>query len=312
MNARHILRSQQFDKTALEKLFASADELGKLISTPEGEADARKILQGRRLFAVFYEPSTRTRFSFCSAAKHLGMDTVQTENAAEFSSAIKGESLEDSIRALCELRPHVIILRHKSDGAAERAAEVVNRWKYPVSIVNAGDGTLQHPTQALLDLYTIQRHFGRLDNLTVTIGGDLLNGRTGRSLTYLLAKYEGTRLIFLSPPSLRMKPDILDHLREHAVPFEETGNLDAALEKADVAYWTRVQKERGSASDPEVSLSIGLEQMARMKPGSILMHPLPRVDEIAREVDQDPRAVYFQQVGNGLLIRMALLRDICS
>lgn len=304
----HILRSQQFDRSALDELFASADKIGKLLNSREGHSKLRGILSDYLMFEIFYEPSTRTRFSFGSAACHLGMSICSTENAAEFSSAIKGESLADSIRALCELRPDVIVLRHKEDGAAEEAASIIDKWDYPVSVINAGDGRGQHPTQSLLDLYTIKHRMGTVDGLTVAIGGDLKNGRTARSLAYLLSKFDDVKLIFVSPRNLRMKPDLLAHLREHQVPFEQTTDMARALSAADVVYWTRVQTERGSKAGK--GFSIGIPELNMMKPKSILMHPLPRITEIAAAVDEDPRAVYFDQVGNGLLIRMALLLRI--
>ncbi len=308
---KHILRSQQFDRPALEKLFSATDELSALYETPAGKRDIRKLCEGKLLFAVFYEPSTRTRFSFCSAAQHLGMMTLQTENAKEFSSAIKGETLEDSINALCQYDPDIIVLRHHETGGADRAAAVVDRFDHNVSIINAGDGKGQHPTQALLDLYTIKRELGRIDDITVTVTGDLANGRTVKSLVYLLAKFKGVKFVFLSPENLKMEEGIIGHLREHEVPFREARNLEDALTDTDVAYWTRIQTERGS-SNTTLDLTLGVPQMKFMKEGSIVLHPLPRVNEIAKEVDGDKRAAYFRQVRNGMLIRMSLLRELCG
>ena len=210
---KHILRSQQFDRFALEKLFKDTDELGVQYDHPEGRTALRNECEGKLLFAVFYEPSTRTRFSFCSAAHHLGMHSIQTENAREFSSAVKGETLEDTTNALCQYDPDILVLRHHETGGADRAASIVDMYDYRTSIVNAGDGSGQHPTQALLDLYTIRRELGRTHDITVTIGGDLVNGRTARSLVYLLTKYEKVRFIFISPANLRMGEDIIAHLK---------------------------------------------------------------------------------------------------
>ncbi len=304
---KHVLKSQQFSRAMLEELFRVTDDFKKLFCD-KSKSTLRGLLANRLLFNIFYEPSTRTRISFGAAAAHLGMHVVETENAKEFSSAIKGETLEDTIRVLCEYYPDAIVLRHYEAGAAEKAAEVATSG---VSIINAGDGGGQHPTQALLDLFTIKKEIGRLDELSVCMGGDLANGRTVRSLAYLLTKFKGTRFIFVSPPELGMKEDILEHLTEHKIEFRAEEELKTALPKADVVYWTRIQRER--IEDRELServanfYQIGPDQMAFMQKKSILMHPLPRVKEIKPEVDSDPRAAYFRQAGNGMFIRMALL-----
>jgi len=306
---RHVLYSQQFDREILRQLFERADQFRRRIEEPSERAALTQLYRGKMLFSVFYEPSTRTRMSFSAAAEHLGMSVVTTENAREFSSALKGESLEDTIRVLCEYYPDAIALRHYENGAAERAAEVST-----VPIINAGDGSGQHPTQALLDLYTIHQALGTIDGLTVTIGGDLSHGRTARSLAYLLAKFNGIQIRFVAPPELRMGTDIKEHLNEKGVPFKEEYALDDALSISDVVYWTRVQRERLAPGTSQLgesaSFVIGPEQMAQLKPNAILMHPLPRLDEIPTAVDADPRAWYFRQAGNGMLIRMSLLEWI--
>ncbi len=308
---KHVLRSQQYDRLALERLFKNTDELIDRFENPTERSILRELLRSKTMFAVFYEPSTRTRFSFCSAARHLGMHVIQTENAREFSSAIKGETLEDTILALCQYDPDVIVLRHHETGGADRAANIVDQFNYPISIINAGDGKGQHPTQALLDIYTIRRELNKIDGLTITIGGDLLNGRTARSLVYLLTKFNYVKFVFISPENLRMDKDIINHLKEHNVTHRETFDLTDALSDADVVYWTRIQTERGSVNNSH-NLSIGIEQMRLMKKKSILLHPLPRVDEIAKIIDSDSRAAYFRQVRNGMFIRMALLKDLCT
>lgn len=303
---RHVLYAQQFDRTILQHLFERADQFRKRIEDPSERVALTQLHRGKMLFSVFYEPSTRTRMSFSAAAEHLGMSVVTTENAREFSSAIKGETLEDTIRVLCEYYPDAIALRHYENGAAERAAEVST-----VPIINAGDGSGQHPTQALLDLYTIHQALGTIDGLTVAIGGDLANGRTARSLAYLLAKFDDIRIRFIAPPELEMGMDIKDHLQEKGIAFAEQNALDDALSASDVVYWTRVQRERLRAGiELGSTFVIGREQLAQMKPNAVLMHPLPRLDEIPPEIDGDPRAWYFRQAGNGMLIRMALLEWI--
>ncbi len=302
---RHAVKSQDFSTEIIRKLFERADEIVDMLDSPEQLARLQEQGKGRQVFTLFYEPSTRTRVSFEAAANNLGLRVVGTENAREFSSASKGETIEDTIRVLCQYRPAAIVMRHHEEGAAARAAAVSS-----VPIINGGDGRGQHPTQALLDLYTIQRELGRTDNLHVVIGGDLANGRTGRSLVYMLTKFSGVRFSFVAPESLEMSEDIKDHLREHKVAFVETQNLEEVLGDADVVYWTRVQKERlAEGVDYQAVASryeLGQQHLGIMKQNSIIMHPLPRVDEIKTEIDADPRAAYFRQAGYGLPVRMAL------
>lgn len=302
-NIRHVIESQQFDVDFLSSLFRRTDELKKMFNGSGKRGDLGEVLTGKMMFNVFYEPSTRTRMSFSAAAQHLGMEVVTTENARDFSSAAKGETLEDSIRVLCEYRPDVIVLRHHETGAAERAAAVS-----PVPIINAGDGSGQHPTQALLDLYTIQEKLKRLEGLRVVIGGDLAHGRTARSLTYLLAKYPGNEITFVSPDALRVGDDIKKHLKNTGTKYSETDDLESTFPKADVVYWTRVQKERlAEGLKIERHFVIDVPQAKLLQPHAILMHPLPRIDEITPEVDRFPQAVYFRQAGDGMFVRMALL-----
>jgi aspartate carbamoyltransferase catalytic subunit len=293
---RHVVESQQFDRALIARLFAAAER---------HERAPRRTLDGKILASLFYEPSTRTRFSFESAMLRLGGSVITTENAAEFSSAAKGETLEDSIRVTAGYAD-AIVIRHPEIGAAARAAAVS-----PVPVVNAGDGAGQHPTQALLDLYTVERELGRIDGLTVALAGDLKHGRTIRSLAYLLGKYDGVRVIFVSPPELRVCPDILAYLDRHGVAHEETPDLHAAAARADVLYQTRIQKERFADAAEYARLKscyrVDGSLVATMRPGAIVMHPLPRVDEIAPEVDLLPQAAYFRQAQNGLYVRMAIL-----
>jgi len=304
MSLRHVLKSQQFDLEFLDHIFRVAKHLK--IAMQNGDSLDQHPLAGRILYTLFYEPSTRTRMSFETAAMRLGMSVTGTENAREFSSAVKGETLEDTFRVLCQYRPDVIVLRHPETGAAERAAAVSS-----VPIVNTGDGSGQHPTQALLDLYTIWEHFRNIDGLNVVMVGDMLNGRTVRSLTYLLTKFNDVTLTFVSPHGLEMGRDIIEWLKEKGIRFMECNakNYPTILAHADVVYCTRIQKERGSSISDETraKFRIGKEQMAMMSRLAILMHPLPRVDEIPSDVDSDPRAMYFEQAGNGMYVRMALL-----
>ncbi len=297
----HIIDSQAFDRKSIGEIFSLADTL---------EHTRDLSLTGKIMASLFYEPSTRTRFSFESAMLRLGGSVITTENAKEFSSVSKGETLEDSIR-IVNTYVDVIVLRHDEEGASKRASLVSE-----VPIINAGDGTGQHPTQALLDLYTIQRELGRLDGIRIAFVGDLKHGRTIRSLSYLLGNFTGIIIDFVSPEGLRVGEDIKHYLTERHITWNETEDLDALKEHVDVLYQTRIQKERFK-SDQEYRKFKGCYQIDRtfadrMKDRSIIMHPLPRVDEILPEVDASPRAVYFRQAHYGLLIRMALLKYLFS
>jgi len=296
---QHVIESQQFSRSILEDLFARADEIKREPHHFIGR------LAGQVMAALFYEPSTRTRLSFEAAMLRLGGETMGTDNAREFSSAAKGETLEDTIQIVGGYAD-VIVLRHNEEGAAKRAAAVAS-----VPIINAGDGPGQHPTQALLDLYTVRNELGRIDGVRVAMVGDLANGRTVRSLTYLLSKFKDIKVWFVAPPQVAMREDLKAHLDEHHVPWIETEDLNAVLPEADVVYMTRIQKER--FTDPQAynavkgAYRIDKDAMALMRKYAILMHPLPRVDEISPEVDADPRSAYFRQARNGLHVRMALL-----
>lgn len=296
---KHLIESQQFDQRMISIIFSLADRLEKKTGNP---------LEGKIMASLFYEPSTRTRFSFESAMLRLGGSVITTENAKEFSSAAKGETLEDSIRVINNY-VDVIVLRHSEKDASKRAALVSE-----IPIINAGDGTGQHPTQALLDLYTIHKELGRIDGTAIAMVGDLKHGRTVRSLAYLLGKYDKIKIYFVSPQALKVGDDIKQYLKKHRVEHIETESLSAIVHKIDILYQTRIQKER-FASKKEYEKYKGGYHIDRklaeqMKTGSIIMHPLPRVDEIAPEVDTFSKAVYFKQAHYGLLIRMALLKYI--
>ncbi|NTV55207.1 MAG: aspartate carbamoyltransferase [Candidatus Moranbacteria bacterium] len=294
---RHVIESQQFERKSIDGLFAVADALEK-------KKDAS--MKGKIMASLFYEPSTRTRFSFESAMLRLGGNVITTENAKEFSSVSKGETLEDSIRVVNGY-VDVIVLRHDEEGSSKRASLVSD-----VPVINAGDGSGQHPTQALLDLYTIRRELGKIDGLRIAFVGDLKHGRTIRSLSYLLGKYRNITIWFVSPKGLRVGEDIKEYLGRHGVSYSETEDLDAVVPEVDVVYQTRIQKERFKNAKEysrfKGCYKIDMAVVKRMKRKSIIMHPLPRVDEIATEVDASPKAVYFKQARYGLLIRMALLK----
>jgi aspartate carbamoyltransferase catalytic subunit len=297
----HVIEAQQFDRSTLTGLFDLAARMEPLARSGGCAKYPHSIMA-----TLFYEPSTRTRFSFETAMHRLGGRVISTENAAEFSSVSKGETLEDTIRILNGYAD-VIVLRHYEVGSAVRAAAASR-----VPVINAGDGAGQHPTQALLDLYTIQREIGHLNGLRIAMVGDLAQGRTVRSLAYLLGKFDDVRMWFVAPPPLRMKEDILQHLRERGVEYEEEDSLEKVLPEVDVIYQTRIQKERFGDRTADYEQCRGLyvinqASLDLMRPDAIIMHPLPRVGEIDPVVDSDPRAAYFRQAQNGLFVRMALL-----
>ena len=300
----HVLEAQQFSRDVMNEIFGVTREMEHVVSRY-----GSNILNRRIMATLFYEPSTRTRLSFEAAMYRLGGEVITTESAREFSSAAKGETLEDTIR-IVEGYSDVIVLRHYEGGSARRAADAAS-----VPIINAGDGPGQHPTQALLDVYTIQKEIGRLDGIHVALVGDLANGRTARSLAYLLTKYEGVKLYFVAPNVVRMRDDIKGYLTEHGVVFEEEEDLMSVMSKVDVVYQTRIQRERFGDRIQDYERARGkyiidMETMSALSENAIVMHPLPRVDEIDPAVDTDPRAAYFRQAHNGVFIRMALLQMV--
>lgn len=298
-----VIEAQQFDRDILNAIFEVAREMEKI----EKHSPGSPILKGYLMATLFYEPSTRTRLSFESAMKRLGGEVLTTENAREFSSAAKGETLEDTIRTV-EGYSDIIVMRHFESGAARRAATTA-----VIPVINAGDGPGQHPTQALLDVYTIEREIGKLDGIKVGLVGDLANGRTVRSLAYLLAKYQDVKIYFVSPGVVKMKDDIKDYLTSQGVEWEESADLMEVASKCDVVYQTRIQRERfGERTDlyEEARGKYIVDQnvLQVMEKHAVVLHPLPRLDEITVDVDADPRAAYFRQAKNGLYIRMALLK----
>jgi aspartate carbamoyltransferase catalytic subunit len=301
LTAQHIVKVSQFDRDFIETLFSSADEMRQL--------PRPSLLQAGKLLAtIFYEPSTRTRLSFESAMLRLGGQVISTENAREFSSAIKGETVEDTVM-MASGYADAIVIRHFEQGAAARAAAVS-----PVPIINAGDGPGEHPTQALLDLYTIQHELGRIDNLKIALVGDLKYGRTARSLALLTRLATDVELVFVSPPQVRMGEDIRSALDAAGVPYRDEPDLANVLPDVDVVYQTRVQKERFSNEADYLAVKgtyiLDEAMYELMSPFAIVMHPLPRVDEISQAVDTDARSAYFRQAQNAVFVRMALLNRV--
>lgn len=294
----HVIFSQQFTVPILMELFNRTDYMRKIVRRG-GTLDYQKKV----LATLFYAPSTRTRFSFEAAMYRLGGNVLSTEQAKMFSSEIKGEMLEDTIRIIgnyCD----IIVLRHHEEGGAKRAADVS-----PVPIINAGDGSGgQHPTQALLDLYTIYNECKTLDGLSVAIIGALDKGRTARSLAYLLSKFERTKIYFIAPQELQIQPDILEHLEEKGIAYELSSTTEKIINKIDVVYQTRIDKDRLRGKDIDLSVyNIDQDVLKKMKRNAIILHPLPRSVEISHDVDSDKRAAYFRQSENGLYVRMALI-----
>ena len=301
---RHVISSQQFTVPLLMELFDRSRDMER-IARRGGTLD----YQHRIMAALFYEPCTRTRLSFEAAMHRLGGRVVSTEHAQVFSSEVEGEQVEDSIRIIGS-HSDVIVIRHPDQDGARRAAAVS-----AVPVINAGDGNGgQHPTQALLDLYTIYRERS-LDGLSIAFIGELDRGRTVRSLAYLLAKFERIRIFFVAPPEMQMKPDILEYLDRHGVRYELASDLDRVIGEVDVVYQTRIRPERtreikdqGSRIDTVFcSYRIDSSVLHKMKSDALILHPLPRTVELDKTVDSDPRALYFRQAANGLFVRMAIL-----
>jgi aspartate carbamoyltransferase catalytic subunit len=296
MKLQHVVESQQFTLPLLMELFDRTRGMERVVARG-GTLD----YQNKILATLFYEPSTRTRFSFEAAMHRLGGRVLSTEHARAFSSEMEGEQVEDSIRIIggyCD----VIVVRHHEAGGAQRAAQVS-----PVPVINAGDGEGgQHPTQALLDLYTVYRE-RPLNGLSLAFIGELDKGRTARSLAYLLAKFERIKIFFVSPPEVQMKPDILAYLDEHGVQYELDTDINRVIGEADVVYQTRIRPERVTDTSGLKRYAIDSAVLTRMKPNAMILHPLPRTVELDKSVDADPRALYFWQATNGLYVRMALL-----
>ena len=304
---KHILAAQQFTPTQLKQIFNKADEFRAKLATNEGRRELLDLHKGSVAATLFYEPSTRTRLSFESAAQRLGMGLISTENAGEFSSAAKGENIEDTIRTINGYA-EVIVLRHPEKGTADRAASASD-----VPIINGGDGSGEHPTQALLDMYTFQKAKGHIKKPKVAFVGDQLHNRTQRSFIVLLAMFD-VELFLVSPPELQLAQEHQDLLKKQGIVFHKLTKWDDVLGELDALYINRIEKERFvSTKEYEAvknSYCVTLETTKQMKKDAIIMAPLPRLSEIAYEVDNDPRAIYFEQAKNGLYVRMALIDQL--
>ncbi len=299
---RDIVSVKQFSRDDLAYIFEVASEMRSIVR----RVGATDLLKGHILANLFYEPSTRTSSSFQAAMQRLGGSVIPI-HGVQYSSVSKGESLPDTIRTL-ECYADVIVLRHPEVGASEVAARYASK-----PIISAGDGTGEHPTQGLLDIYTILSELGTLDGLHVAMVGDLKHGRTVHSLARLLRLYD-VRLTFVSPEILRLPAEVKQEMVEAGRQVVETDAVEHVIESADVIYVTRVQKERFADLREYEAVKncyeITPELMARAREHMALMHPLPRVGEIHYDVDDDPRAAYFRQMANGMYIRMALLAAV--
>ncbi len=309
----HTLFAQQFGLDLLERLAQSANEIRAIAKTREGSEFLKALLSHRRAMLYFSQPSSRTFLSFVSACQILGISTGEVRDTA-ISSEFKGESREDSVRTFSSYFD-LIIMRTPEKGLAEHMAWVLSNSERPTPIINAGSGQDQHPTQALLDIYTLLRSFersGGLRDRTVLFCGDLLRGRTVRSLSYLLTHYPNIRQVFVAPPQLQVGQDVQDVLKAKGADFALTGDFQGALPAADAVYMTRIQDEwdekKGESARIDTSrFKFGAAELKLLAPRAILMHPLPRRDEIATVVDSDPRAMYWRQMRNGMWVRAALI-----
>lgn len=295
---KHVLSSDQYTKESLEELF---DLTSKIQKNPKKYSNK---LDDKIIAIMFYEPSTRTRLSFETAALKLGAKIITTENAGEFSSAAKGETIEDTVKVIAGYADAMVI-RHKSDTSAVEAASVEK-----IPILNAGAGKGEHPTQALLDLYTIREKKGRLNNLKVAILGDLKHGRTIHSLIKLLSLFENIEIYGLSKEAFALPEEYIEMLKEKGIEYKKCNSFEELPKDLDVMYHTRIQAERFEGDFGKEEFIINQKVLDTFSKDTILLHPLPRVIEISTDVDDDPRACYFEQAHNGLYVRMALLLQV--
>ncbi len=310
----HCLNSRQFSRLFVEEACSLADMTRKIAKDKKGMEYLAGIFKDKRAMLYFAQPSTRTFLSFYSACQIMGMPCAEVRDSRT-SSEVKGESEEDTVRTFSSYFD-LIIMRHYRAGFSETIAGLLDQTERPVPVINAGSGKDQHPTQALLDIYTLQRCFreqGGIDGKSIAFVGDLLRGRTIRSLSLLLGKYEGVKIYFVAPPSYQIGRDILSLLESAGVSFTLVEDFEAVIPLVDAIYMTRLQdewdreEEAGPGAMDMSRYSFREEHLALLKPQAFLLHPLPRRQEIAPEVDKDPRAVYWRQVRNGMWIRAALI-----
>ena len=309
------LFSQQFNRKLLDQLFGLATKIRTIAKEKPGLDWLQTLLSHKRSMLYFIQPSTRTFLSFQSACYILGMKVSEIRSTST-SSELKGESPEDTVRTFSSYTD-LIIMRHFEEGFAEKTAWLLNRTKRPIPVINGGSGKDQHPTQALLDLYTLNWAFndkGGIDNKTIAMVGDLKRGRTVRSLTYLLKNYKNVNFVYVSPEYLRIGADIKSFLKKHKMKYTETDNMKGSLKNVDAVYMTRIQDEydiNNESKDIDYSkFHLKKEHLKLIKKSTIIMHPLPRRAEIDPAIDDDPRAMYWRQERNGMWMRAALIAHI--
>ena len=312
----HCIDVQQFDHDYLEEICDLADKIREISRTKAGMEYLASTLNHKRAMLYFVQPSTRTFLSFYSACQILGIKCAEVRDP-KTSSEIKGESEEDTVRTF-SLFFDLIIMRHPRANFAKTIANLLNDTDHPVPVINAGSGKDQHPTQALLDIYTLRRSFlhrGGIAQKKIAFVGDLRRGRTVRSLAALLTQFEEVKLYFVAPPEYQIGQDILSLLDQQKTAYEITDDFEKVIPEVDAIYMTRLQdewdQEEGAHVDIDIErFSFQKRHLELLKPDGIIMHPLPRRQEIAVEVDSDPRAAYWRQVRNGMYIRVALIADI--
>lgn len=292
----HLISTKQLTRADAENILSVATQMEAV-----RDAGGSQLLAGKILASLFYEPSTRTRLSFETAMLRLGGEVITAEGI-QFSSMYKGETIQDTMQMISQYAD-IVAMRHPEQGSADRAIETCR-----LPFINAGDGPGQHPTQALLDLYTIRREHGGIDGVHVAMVGDLRYGRTVHSLCYLLGLFRGVRFTFIAPQELTMPEKVTSFLREKGIAFEERDDINAGTD-ADILYMTRVQQERFADKSEYERLKLRFVLTADHVRGrkAVVMHPLPRVGEITTDVDSLPNAAYFRQAGNSVPVRMALL-----
>ena len=313
---QHVILAQQFNRSRLDALGALATRIRRIAKTHAGSDFLQHTLSHKRAMLFFTQPSTRTFLSFCAACEILGLKLGEVRNPST-SSEFKGETRDDSVRTFSSYFD-LIIMRSEIGGLAERVAWLLSHSERPVPVINAGSGKDQHPTQALLDIYTLQRSFessGGIDGKRILFAGDLKRGRTVRSLSVLLTQYRDVAQCFVAPAALQIGEDIQALLRERGVSFQLCDDLNAQLSSADAVYMTRVQNEwdvgDGECAEYDAArYRLGRAELTVMKADAAILHPLPRRDEISPDVDGDPRAVYWRQMRNGMWIRAALIASL--
>ncbi|MBT8371796.1 MAG: aspartate carbamoyltransferase [Deltaproteobacteria bacterium] len=310
-----VIYAQQFDREFLDYLCNLADMIRLLAKTKVGQSKLRHLLPHKRAMLYFVQPSTRTFLSFQNACHILGL-TVSEIRGTSTSSEVKGESPEDTIRTFASY-VDLIISRHPEAGFAEKTAWVLNQTERPAPVLNGGSGPDQHPTQALLDIYTLEREFrtiGGLDGKKIAMVGDLKRGRTVRSLSYLMKNYEDVELYFVAPEIFKMKGDIKEFLNKHQIPFHETENFESVMPVVDAIYMTRIQNEysEGPTSEAETfpEFHLKINHLSMIQTHCAILHPLPRRYEIDIRIDKDPRAAYWRQERCGMWIRAAIIAYI--